>query len=111
MVIRQYGRIFTLKVKELLLIYDFNYRLLSVLIDNLVAVFHHFSAALLLELFTMEGSSASVTALNTMLKRQRIDQDPDYNEAAPPDLKRLKFLEESGNSLFVVLVYKMFLKI
>ena len=24
------------------------------------------------------------------------DQDPDYNEAAPPDRKRLRHLEENG---------------
>ena len=30
------------------------------------------------------------------LKRSRIDQDPEYDEAAPPDEKRLKFLEDQG---------------
>lgn len=31
-------------------------------------------------------------------KRGSTDQDPDYNEAAPPDRKRLKHLEENGRN-------------
>ena len=34
-------------------------------------------------------------------KRARIDQDPDYDEAAPPDLKRLKCLEDNGKLIAI----------
>ena len=36
------------------------------------------------------------TNVHSPLKKRRIDQDPDYNEAAPPDVKRLKILENNG---------------
>lgn len=51
----------------------------------------------------MEGSQEhSNVSHKGFLNRSCIDQDPDYNEAAPPDLKRLKLLEENGNSLPVL---------
>lgn len=35
-------------------------------------------------------------AIQSLPKRDGKDQDPDYNETAPPDKKRLKNLEENG---------------
>ena len=43
------------------------------------------------------------------LKRNRIDQDPDYGEAAPPDLKRLKCLEDNG--IYVLLLLETCLRL
>ncbi len=37
--------------------------------------------------------------VHSPLKRSRIDQDPDYDEAAPPDAKRLKLLQDNGDFL------------
>lgn len=38
----------------------------------------------------------SKDTLQNPFKRSRISQDPDYDEAAPPDEKRLKYLEDQG---------------
>ena len=49
----------------------------------------------------MDENATPVSPLqNHQLKRPRIDQDPDYNEAAPPDVKKLKCLEDNGMLIF-----------
>lgn len=35
-----------------------------------------------------------------------IDQDPDYREAAPPDRKKLKLMEDTGNFKTLVCIFK-----
>ena len=42
--------------------------------------------------------NSSPSTLHHLVIRDGTDQDPDYNEAAPPDRKRLKHLEENGIS-------------
>jgi hypothetical protein len=50
----------------------------------------------------MENDSyKNVTHHNMQSKRDGTDQDPDYNEAAPPDRKRLRHLEENGEPLIL----------
>lgn len=47
----------------------------------------------------MDESSLLATPASSSrshLKRPLIHQDPDYDEAAPPDAKHLKILEENG---------------
>lgn len=44
----------------------------------------------------MDSNACSNFTVQTLSKRDGKDQDPDYNEAAAPDRKRLKHLEENG---------------
>ena len=46
--------------------------------------------------FTLIIMDVSKDAPQNPFKRSRINQDPDYDEAAPPDEKRLKYLEDQG---------------
>lgn len=49
---------------------------------------------------TMDENSLHSTSASSSqshrLKRPLFHQDPDYDEAAPPDAKHLKILEENG---------------
>jgi hypothetical protein len=51
-------------------------------------------------LYKMENNFQHNFILHNLPVRDRTDQDPDYNEAAPPDRKRLKHLEENGSKFF-----------
>jgi len=44
---------------------------------------------------SLHSTSAS-SSQSHRLKRPLFHQDPDYDEAAPPDAKHLKILEENG---------------
>uniref|UniRef100_A0A0P5ZH40 YEATS domain-containing protein n=1 Tax=Daphnia magna TaxID=35525 RepID=A0A0P5ZH40_9CRUS len=46
----------------------------------------------------MDSNACSNFTVQTLSKRDGKDQDPDYNEAAAPDRKRLKHLEENAKT-------------
>lgn len=48
----------------------------------------------------MEGNPVGNRSFQSLPKcKGENQQDPDYNEAAPPDNKRLKYLEDNGTEL------------